>query len=460
MQTYNVDKQVPDSAGTATAMFTGVKTLYGSLSMDATVPIDGPTIESGRLSSFIEWGLNAGKRAGLVTTTRLTHATPAALYAQTPNRNRECDANIPEQLKSSEIDIARQLVEKSPGNRMHVVLAGGGSSMGMVDDGKWPNYTNMPKFNGTMESQCVRTDGRDLVKEWIDINRDNSTFVRNTEELLNVDREDVDRLMGLFALNHMSYSSIRDKSPRGEPSLKQMTIAALEVLTRESGNGFVLMVEGGRIDHAHHQNHARLALEEFIEMEKAVQAAYENTNPSDTLIIVTADHSHALTFNGYPIRGNDILGFANKPDVEPYETLTYANGPGFYTHRAEMQMETNENRTLANTWIRVEQLTAADRAEPTYRHQAMLPLIDETHGGEDVPVYATGPGSHLVRGAFEQNYIAYVMSYAGCMGPVGSWNYNCNDDGSQKSSGSFIKDSRVFLLVCSLFVVIVQRYCL
>lgn len=449
---------MPDSAGTATAMFTGVKTLYGSLGMDATVPIDGPSIDSGRLTSFIEWGLNAGKRAGLVTTTRLTHATPAALYAQTPNRNRECDANIPVQFKTTDIDIARQLVEQSPGNRMHVVLAGGASSMGMVEDGKWPNVKDMPKFNGTMESQCFRTDGRNLVEDWLNINPDNSSFVRNTAELINVEGDEVDRLMGLFALNHMAYNSLRDKSPGGEPSLKQMTIAALEVLTRESGNGFVLMVEGGRIDHAHHQNHARLALEEFIEMEKAVQAAYDNSDPSETLIIVTADHSHALTMNGYPVRGNDILGFANKPDVEPYETLTYANGPGFHTHRAEMQMEMDENQTLARTWLRVEQMTDAERAAPTYRHQAMLPLIDETHGGEDVPVYATGPGSHLIRGAFEQNYIAYVMSYAGCMGPVGSWNNNCNDDGSRKSRANVtISSSFVFLL--SLFVLL-QRYCL
>lgn len=447
---------MPDSAGTATAMFTGVKTLYGSLSMDATVPFDGRSIESGRLASFIEWGLDAGKRAGLVTTTRLTHATPAALYAQTPNRNRECDADIPAHMKDTEKDIARQLIEQSPGNRMHVVLAGGGSPMGMVDDGKWPSYKDMPKFGGAMETPCFRKDGRNLVDEWMQIDRDNSSFVRNTAELLNVDRQEVDRLLGLFALNHMSYSSLRDKSPSGEPSLKQMTIAALEVLQRDSGHGFVLMVEGGRIDHAHHQNHARLALQEFVELEKAVQAAYDKTNPAETLIIVTADHSHALTLNGYPVRGNDILGFANKPEVEPYETLTYANGPGFNTHRAAPEMETNENRTLAKTWIRVEQMTSAERAAPTYRHQAMLPLDDETHGGEDVPVYATGPGSQLVRGTFEQNYIAYVLSYAGCMGPVGNWNQGCNDDGSRKSSASLSRES-VFVFASTLFV-LAQNY--
>lgn len=439
-------------------MFTGVKTNYGMLGLDATVPLNGPNLKSARLSSFLEWGLDAGKRAGLVTTTRVTHATPAALYSQTSDRNRECDAKMPAHLKGIEMDIARQLVEQSPGRRLNVVLAGGASPMGMVDDGKWATSKDMLKFNGTMEIPCIRQDGRNLVKEWLDIAPTNSTFVRNSEELFKVDGDRVDRLMGLFALNHMSYNSIRDKTALGEPSLKQMTLSALEVLTRESGNGFVLMVEGGRIDHAHHQNHARLALEEFVEMDKAVQAVLDTTDPSETLVIVTADHSHALTFNGYPMRGNDILGFANKPDVEPYETLTYANGPGFFEHRAKFADELNETRTLGATWIRVEQLSAAQRAAPTYRHQAMLPLGDETHGGEDVPVYASGPGAHLVRGAFEQNYLAYVMSYAGCMGPVGTWNHHCNEDGSRKSAAGTSVTSGYLLMIGAAFV-FVHRYC-
>ena len=70
----------------------------------------------------------------------------------------------------------------------------------------------------------------------------------------------------------------------------------------------MLMVEGGRIDHAHHANYAQLALHETAEMDDAVAYAAHNTDPADTLIIVTADHSHSFTINGYPARGNDILG--------------------------------------------------------------------------------------------------------------------------------------------------------
>jgi alkaline phosphatase len=89
------------------------------------------------------------------------------------------------------------------------------------------------------------------------------------------------------------------------------------------------MVEGGKIDQAHHQNHARLALEEFVEFEKAVKKAVEMTSSQDTLIIVTSDHAHSMVYNGYGKRGNDILGYGNKQNSTPYETLVYATGKKF-----------------------------------------------------------------------------------------------------------------------------------
>lgn len=72
--------------------------------------------------------------------------------------------------------------------------------------------------------------------------------------------------------------------------------------------GFFLLVEGGRIDHAHHKNLALAALEETIAMDRAVALAQKMTNAEETLIIVTADHSHTFNINGYPVRGNPITG--------------------------------------------------------------------------------------------------------------------------------------------------------
>lgn len=86
-----------------------------------------------------------------------------------------------------------------------------------------------------------------------------------------------------------------------------MTKTAIEIL-RKNPDGYVLMVEGARIDMAHHKNYAKLALIETLEFDEAVSTAVNMTNPEETLIIVTADHSHSVVINGYPKRGNHILG--------------------------------------------------------------------------------------------------------------------------------------------------------
>jgi len=107
-----------------------------------------------------------------------------------------------------------------------------------------------------------------------------------------------------------------------------MTRKAIEVL-RKQRNGFFLFVEGGLIDSAHHQVLAKVALDETAELSKAVQQAVDMTSVDDTLIVVTADHSHTMTMSGYPVRGNGIAGLSGQTgsDGLPYATLGYANGP-------------------------------------------------------------------------------------------------------------------------------------
>lgn len=88
-------------------------------------------------------------------------------------------------------------------------------------------------------------------------------------------------------------------------------------------------VTGGRIDHAHHDSYAHLALDETVEYSKAVKKAKEMTSENDTLIVVSSDHAHTMTVAGYPSRGNDILGVVdnvNAADGKPYTTISYANG--------------------------------------------------------------------------------------------------------------------------------------
>ncbi|KZC12519.1 Alkaline phosphatase 4 [Dufourea novaeangliae] len=404
-KTYNTDKQVPDSAGTATAIFSGVKSRYSMIGLDTKAKYDhcDETInQASKLTTIADWAQQTGMDTGFVTTTRITHATPASLYAHVNNRDWECDTAIPRRYKDCVKDIARQLVEDAPGNKFQVMMGGGAQHMGLP--------TNDPTDSDT----CIRGDGQNLAEQWIR-NNPEGKLVINTDQLLSIDIANTSKILGVFAASHLPYHALKtDKVP----SLANMTTQAIRLL-RKNKNGFLLMVESGKIDIAHHNNYAKLALREVSELEEAILAAMQQVSPEETLMIVTADHSHSFTINGYPQRGNDILGFGNdpnKPKAESYETLTYANGPGFFYHRR------NDSNHVNETWRDVVQDKSRD--EPFYVHMAARYMKSETHGGEDVGVYAVGPYAHLFRGTFEQNYIAHVIAYAACFN---NWPSHCDD---------------------------------
>ena len=203
-----------------------------------------------------------------------------------------------------------------------------------------------------------------------------------------------------------------------------MVETALQLLQKHKH--FLLIVESGRIDHAHHAGNAYRALEETIEFDKAIKRANELVDTNKTLMVVTADHSHTMTIAGYPTRGNPILGFvkgndnAGNPndnlalaaDNKPYTTLSYANGAGHDNPEDDGQHKPLSYRTsLPNTG---RHSTVNDNPEaPNYRQEANIPFQSETHAGDDVAVYAQGPWAHLLTGVMEQNFIYHVMKHAG-----------------------------------------------
>ena len=112
-----------------------------------------------------------------------------------------------------------------------------------------------------------------------------------------------ERVFGLFNESHMQYEADRGNDIAGEPSITEMTSKAIDILAQNE-NGFFLMVESGRIDHAHHAGNAYGALQDTIAFADAIQAAVDMTDPQETLILVTADHGHVFTIAGYPKRDN------------------------------------------------------------------------------------------------------------------------------------------------------------
>ncbi len=381
VKTYNTNAQVPDSAGTATAMHSGVKTRIGVLGI-------GPDAEKGVCKDALAHPLpllgeevkQRGLALGIVTTTRLTHATPASVYSRSADRDWEADAAIPaDQQGQGCKDIALQLAEAD-----FDVALGGGTAV----------------FYGKDKGGRRADAAADLPGAWAA--RSGGVVVKDAASLVAAPMDKP--VLGIFNPSHLTY--MVDRTPDSpEPTLTDMTAQAIARLQADP-DGFYLMVEGGRIDHAHHGGQAGYALEEAVEFARAVQWAVDHTDPAETLILVTADHSHVFTIAGYPQRGNDILGLVVAPkgrgedggdgqspvlaaDGKPYTTLGYANGPGAL--RGE--------RTVPETGIAA-------------RQQATVPTGAETHGGEDVALFATGPGAQRARGVIEQNVIYTIMRKA------------------------------------------------
>ena len=385
VKTYNTNAQVPDSAGTASAINTGVKTRIGVLGIgpEATRGVCSEALAH-QLPTLGEEAKARGLSVGIVTTTRITHATPAAVYAHIPDRDWESDTSIPADQRGQGCkDIAQQLVDA----KFDLAL-GGGTAM---------NYGK--NLGGRRADPAA-----DLPAAWAA--KTGGVVVKDAAGLAAAPMDKP--VLGLFNPSHLNYMVDR-KPDTTEPTLTDMTAAAIARLKGDK-DGYYLMVEGGRIDHAHHEGRAGYALEEAVEFARAVQYAVDHTDPKETLILVTADHSHVFTIAGYPVRGNDILGLVVPPpgggdgdhagalkdgdptpalDGKPYSTLGYANGPG----------AVKGERPVPQTGVKAQQ-------------QSLVPTGAETHGGEDVALFATGPGASRAHGVIEQNVIFAIMRKA------------------------------------------------
>lgn len=372
VKTYNTNAQVPDSAGTATAIFSGYKTNIGAINVkpdpDVRKMVFSSCVRKNAPPTILDRAKQAGLSIGLISTARITHATPAAVYGHSVSRNWEMENEIdPRAAKFGCKSLADQLLKNTPD-----ITLGGGTE----------------KFT---EQQ---------LQKWQE--KDGHTYVTDAQSFRAAPKDQT--LLGLFTPSHMSYEADRDNTL--EPSLAEMTSSTIDAL-KARGTGYFIMIEAGRVDHAHHDTNAFRAMRDMQALNEAVQTAIDKTG-DDTLIMVTADHSHVFTISGYPARGNPILGLVRLPDPEngrpsadyakdldgqPYTTLGYANGP---------EVRREGSAALTDNVVQAED----------YQQQATVRLESETHAGEDVPLYATGPGAWRVRGVIEQNEISGIIDAA------------------------------------------------
>jgi len=374
--TYSFDNIVTDSAPSATSILSGVKArdeVIGERT-DAepgNSQVPGSGHEGTPAKTMLELAAEHGLATGVVTTTTVTHATPAACYAHIHHRDLESD-------------IAAQLLAPHFGNPPPDVILGGGRQFFLPSSASDPEYA---------DKQGARTDGRDLTAE---LTQKGYTYVWSEAQFAGVDPHRSPRLLGLFEPSHMQFELRRGDDRGGEPSLAQMTETAIRLLS-QNVNGYFLMVEGGRIDHALHGNNVQAAIAETAMFDDAVRRALELTSNTDTLILVTADHSHPLTIGGYPKVGRAADGgedvAASRRNLmgdggvdssgKPYPVLSFASGPGGLQPRP-----------------------------PTADRPALFPMALATHAGEDVFVAASGPGSERVHGFITNTQIFEVMRAA------------------------------------------------
>jgi len=402
-KTYSVSAQTPDSSSTGTAFMTGVKTNNWVIGLTAAVNrgnCSAALEEENQLKSWLKEAQEQGKSIGVITTTSLVHATPAAAYAHSPFRFWA--DGVPPGVPCK--DIAMQLFEQR--NDFTVFLGGGRRHFrpDTVPDEEEP------------ESMGRRRDGRNLIDEWVEGMSENGKYVWNKAQMDAVDVDNTDHLIGMFGYNYMDYEVDRDHET--EPSIAEMTEKAIQILSKNP-NGYAMLIEGGRIDQAHHSNNAYRALHDTIAFDEAIKHAIDVTKENDTLLMVTADHGNVMTLGGYSDRGNPIFGITVQDgevqralDGKRYTSLLYTSG----TRAPQEDDHDDGSGDSCDVYERLD-ITGEESAHPDYIQEVIVPLMfGSTHGGEDVPVMARGPFSHLVTGVYEQTHIANVMRYAMCVG--------------------------------------------
>ncbi|MCW3479985.1 alkaline phosphatase [Neisseriaceae bacterium JH1-16] len=397
VKTFSNDAQVTDSAPSMSAYMTGVKMNNEVISMSQdTRAVDPNANLTGNcgaangtpVPTFLELAKARGMGTGVVTTTRITHATPAATYAHTCHRD-------------AENDIAAQLTPGGAGYNSKLadgvdVILGGGQ-----------------QFFKTTANGGKRADGRDLFAEF---KAKGYTVATTRAEFDAANVGATGKLLGLFTSSHMSYDLDRDANK--EPSLAEMTVKALQRL-KQNNKGYFLMVEGGRIDHALHDTTAKKALQDTVAFDAAIKAAIDEVKKTDptlknTLFVVTADHDHTLVLNGYAARtgktapGNPgVTGLvknygdgsvAKDADGKPYTIIGFGNG---------------ENRVPGDRKS-VADLDDATVSGNTYHQEAAVPVSagSETHGGTNVFLGATGANAELFSGVIDNTQVFGLLRKA------------------------------------------------
>lgn len=348
-RTYSANSEVTDSAAAGTAFATGVKTNNGMIS---TSP-DGE-----ELKTILETVEEKGKATGLVATSTITHATPAVFASHVASR-------------ADEAGIAPQLLE----NGVDVLLGGG------------------KKYFSDSLLKDAEKDGYDVIDDKMEL----------------TDAKKAKKLIGLFADSGMAPELDRDET--NEPSLREMTSAAIEVLKKDK-DGFFMMVEGSQIDWAGHAHDAAWAMKDSEAFEQAVEAAIEFAKKDgNTLVVIAGDHDTG---------GMSVGGYGQyDAKLEILHNVTATGGfmaSKLNAERSNVKDVVKQYAAIELTDTETEKIISAKKADAAINEviseRALVGWTSTAHTGVDVPVYAFGPGSDLFAGLHENTAFPGLMAKA------------------------------------------------
>lgn len=398
VNTYSGTNGVTDSAAGGTALATGHKTKNGALGVTTDLQTE--------VSSVAAWAKDAGAAVGVATSVAIDHATPASFYAHVPDRKMY-------------YDIGRQLI------------ASGYDYFGGSDF----HEPNKKQEEGTLYEQAEKA-GYTISKGYGDYKKKAASATK----MILLQSDEANKKLGH---DHIPYALDRRE---GDLSLEEITRAGIDFLTKCGKDGFFFMVEGGMIDYACHKNDIGTAINEVIDMNKAIKAAYEfySQHPDETVIVVSADHETGGLVMGrgpYELH-TDLLRFQkmSKPEFQWRLNELYSKSPAQFTWSlVEKELKTNfgfwdgitlsddQTARLKKRWMAIEKAIGegqkvnklidnlGDTACRILSEVAMISWASGGHSNGYVPVYAIGPGTEVFQGRIDNIEIAPAI------GTIAGW---------------------------------------
>jgi len=394
VNTYSATNGVTDSAAGGTALASGHKTKNGAIGVleDLQTPV----------TSIAQWAKDAGKAVGIATTVAITHATPASFYGHQASRNMYYELGQ---------DLCKSGFDFFAGSDFH--------------------RPNTKEGEPTLREQAQAAGYTILTGGYKEYEKKG----RKADKLIMLQSDYQNEKLGS---DHLPYALDQDKN---DLTLEQICRAGINYLMSKGTDGFFFQLEGGMIDYACHRNDIGNAINEVLDMDKAVKVAYEfyQQHPDETIIVITADHETGGLVMGkgpYEIH-TDLLRFQHKSIDELKWMLKdqYKKAPKKFNWAAVekvlkeqmgfgagIQLSDDQQQRVQRRWNDIEKAIAEggkvedrinDLGETVKHILSEVAYISWASGGHSngyVPVYAIGPGTEVFQGRIDNIEIAPAMA--------------------------------------------------